>query len=208
MVCSAMDRVVVGVCFVVCCSVFAAAGCVDRNRQAALQRLQLVVDEQARADAACAARLAAADVVADADIAFDCNEKRALQRQRYDGLLTMVPHPTADEHIPPFPPVPQAVVDAPIDADGRRLFLNSKCGVCHSLDGSVVVGSSMKGLYGATVSHADGSVAVVDDAYLREAILDPGKRVTRGFVPTMPAYRGQLNEASVDVIIGFIKSLK
>lgn len=199
-VCVALVALVVGV---------SAGGCVDRNRQAALERLQLVVDEQNAKDADCSARLAAAvDVKARADIAFDCKEKRAAQLERYKGLLTMVERPSADEHIAPFPDETQASKDAPIDGDGKRLFITRQCVVCHSIDGSALVGRTAVGLYGSEVVHTDGSVAVVDDAYLREAILTPNKRVTKGYVPTMPAYAGQLNVATVDVIIEYIKTLK
>lgn len=194
----------------VCCSVVVAvAGCVDRNRQAAIERIQVVVDEQRAKDADCTTKIAgAADIKAAADVAFDCKERRLMQLERYKGLLTMVPHPTAQDGVAPFPDEPQAVKDAPIDGDGKRLFMTRQCIVCHSIDGKPLVGHTALGLYGSEITHTDGSVAVVDDAYLREAILTPNKRVTKGYVPTMPEYGQQLNVATVDVIIEFIKTLK
>ena len=186
----------------------ALSGCVDRNRQAAIERMQLVVDEQHAKDAECATKLAAAvDVKVRADVAFDCKEKRAAQLERYKGLLTMVLHPSSEEHIAAFPDETQAIKDAPIDGDGKRLFMTRQCIVCHSIDGTALVGGSAAGLYGSEVVHTDGSVAVVDDAYLREAILTPNLRVTKGYVPTMPEYGKQFNTATADVIIEYIKTL-
>ena len=186
------------------CVAVALVGCTDRTREAANDRIRLVIAEQVARDAECVKRLLTDP--SPADVAFDCNEKRAMQLERYTGLITMVPEPKPGE-IPPFPAVPVEITAAPKDGDGRRLFFTQKCSVCHSLDGTALVGQSMKGLYGSTITHTDGSTAVVDDAYLREAILQPGTRVTRGFVPTMPVYEGKLNVATVDVIIAFIKTL-
>jgi len=180
------------------------ASCTDRTREAAHDRIRLVIAEQVARDAECVRRLQTDP--SPADVAFDCNEKRAMQLERYTGLVTMIREPKPGE-IPPFPSVPAEITAAPKDGDGRRLFFTQKCSVCHSLDGTALVGQSMKGLYGSTITHTDGSTALVDDAYLREAILQPGTRVTRGFVPTMPVYEGKLNTATVDVIIGFIKGL-
>lgn len=185
--------------------VFVASACVDRTRDAARERVQLVVDEQRARDLDCIARLKTDP--SPADVAFDCNEKRVLQLERYNGLLTMILEPKPGE-VPPFPPVPAEIEAAPKDGDGKRLFFTQKCSICHSVDGSALVGQSMKGLWGKTLEHSDGTSAVVDDAYLREAILQPGKRVTKGYVPTMPTYEGKLNVATVDVIIGYIKALQ
>lgn len=194
----------------------ALAGCRDRHREAALERLGVVVAEQAAADAACTQNIAAprpdpkqperSVVQARADVAFDCREKRQLQLERYQGLLTMVPNPAPGE-IPPFPAVPAAVDAAPDDGDGHRLFVKHKCATCHSIDGSAGVGDSMRGLYGTTVRHTDGSSAVVDDAYLRESIVRPDAKLIAGQVPTMPSYAGKLNDATVDVLVSYIRSL-
>ena len=54
-----------------------------------------------------------------------------------------------------------------------------------------------------------GGAVTVDDAYLRESIVDPGAKVVQGFAAgIMPAGFGQvLSEADIAAIIAYIKSL-
>jgi len=89
------------------------------------------------------------------------------------------------------------------------------CMACHSIDGTTVgkVGPSWKGLYGSERQIANHKVKVVkaDDAYLKEAILDPAAKVVKGFEKFdtgMPIYAGALNDSQVDSLILYIKSLK
>jgi cytochrome c1 len=181
-------------------------GCADRTREAAIARMQVVVSEQERADAVCEARVASEP--SPSAVAAGCIAEREARAERYQGLLTMVPTPEAHEHLPVFPPLPPGVREAPADDDGKRLFATLKCSGCHTVDGTPLAGSSMKGLYGSTVVHTDGSTAVVDDAYLREAMLTPDARVTKGFTPVMPSYAQTTNAATIDVLIAYIKSLQ
>ena len=78
---------------------------------------------------------------------------------------------------------------------------------------SLVVGPSWKGLSGSTRTFTDGSSTPATDSYLRESILDPSKRVTKGFETTktgvgMPSYLGVLSNDQIDAIILYINSLK
>ena len=199
---SRLAVVISGVVAVVAVVGAACAACADRTRDAALARLQLIVDEQQAADADCDARVGSEP--SPSAVAAGCLEQRARRLERYQGLLTMLP--PGHQGTPAFPDVSAAVAAAPKDDDGKRLFVTLKCSGCHSIDGTPLAGSSMKGLYGSTVQHADGSSAVVDDAYLREALLSPDARVTKGFTPVMPSYAGE-NAATLDVVIAYIKSL-
>ena len=59
----------------------------------------------------------------------------------------------------------------------------------------------------------DGSTRRADESYLRESILYPAKRVTRGFETRktgvgMPPYLGVLNEDQVASLILYLKSLR
>jgi cytochrome c oxidase subunit 2 len=73
-----------------------------------------------------------------------------------------------------------------------------------------VVGPSWKGIYGEQVTLADGTTMTVDDAYLKQAILDPNSQVVKGFNPNImpPSYAQLLSEAQISDIIAFIKSVK
>jgi len=47
----------------------------------------------------------------------------------------------------------------------------------------------------------------VDDAYLREAILNPSQHITQGYAPIMPTYQGQVSEEGVIDLVEYIKHL-
>ena len=51
----------------------------------------------------------------------------------------------------------------------------------------------------------DGSVAM-DEPYIRESILDPGVRITEGYEPIMPSYRGLVSEEGILQIIQYLKA--
>ncbi len=93
---------------------------------------------------------------------------------------------------------------------GEKLFVKLGCAGCHSTteDMSVKVGP---GLYGLDAKGAemttDGEVPV-DDAYLRESIEYPEKKIVAGFEGVnMPAFRGRVNETQIAALIKYIKDL-
>ena len=47
----------------------------------------------------------------------------------------------------------------------------------------------------------------MDDAYLRQSILDPPADVVKGFQPIMPAF-GDLKKEELDALVEFIKTVK
>jgi cytochrome c oxidase subunit II len=90
-------------------------------------------------------------------------------------------------------------------------ILNRKsCTACHSMDGSILLGPSLKGLYGKMEIVIDAlgkeHEARVDDAFLERAILEPAAENVKGYPPTMP--KTPITEGEVKQIIEFIKSLK
>jgi cytochrome c oxidase subunit 2 len=48
---------------------------------------------------------------------------------------------------------------------------------------------------------------LADDAYIREAILNPSQHVTQGYAPIMPTYQGQISEEGVIALVEYIKNL-
>jgi cytochrome c oxidase subunit 2 len=54
---------------------------------------------------------------------------------------------------------------------------------------------------------ANGSTTTADEAYLREAILNPSDHVTQGYAPIMPTYQGQVSEDGVIALVEYIKNL-
>lgn len=102
-------------------------------------------------------------------------------------------HATGDPTIP-APPVP-----AETDAKGGA---------------KIAVGPPWIGLWGAKKVFSDGSeLRRVDEAYLRESILDPARRVQEGYEMErtgvgMPSYLGVLKDYEIESVVMFIKGLK
>jgi cytochrome c oxidase subunit 2 len=62
-------------------------------------------------------------------------------------------------------------------------------------------------VYGAKLALTSGGTVLADDAYLREAILNPSQHVTQGYAPIMPTYQGQVSEEGVIALVEYIKNL-
>ena len=89
---------------------------------------------------------------------------------------------------------------------GASVYNLTGCAGCHSLDGSALTGPSFQGLAGSQRAFTDGTTAVADDNYLREAIVDPAAKVVQGFDPLMPGqYSTLLSTEEIDALIAYIK---
>ena len=88
------------------------------------------------------------------------------------------------------------------------MFFSDFCNPCHSIDGSRLVGPSWKGIWGQEEELADGTKVMIDENYVRESILEPMKKVTKGYPPAMPTFKGLLTDQDIDYLIAYIKSLK
>ena len=91
-------------------------------------------------------------------------------------------------------------------SQGQELAEEQGCLGCHSLDGSASVGPTWKGLFGKTETMADNSTVVVDEAYLKEAIVNPNATVVAGFSPIMPPY--ELSNEELNALIAYAKAIK
>ena len=91
---------------------------------------------------------------------------------------------------------------------GQDIFNRMACNVCHSIDGSLKLGPTIKNQYGKEILHTDGSVVIIDDQYIRESLIDPLKHIAEGFTPIMPSYKPVLSDEDIENLIAYIKSLK
>ncbi len=98
--------------------------------------------------------------------------------------------------------------DAALIEQGAQLYKTHICFTCHSDDGSTRTGPTFAGIFGHKQELNDGSSVVVDEAYIRESLFNPGAKVAKGFLPTMPSYKGRLTDREVDALIAYIKSLR
>lgn len=90
---------------------------------------------------------------------------------------------------------------------GKLLLASYGCTACHSMDGTVGNGPSLKGVFNHQVELADGNKAMVDEAYIRESIMAPSAKVVKGFQPIMPTFKGQMKDAHVDALVAYIKKM-
>jgi cytochrome c oxidase subunit II len=90
---------------------------------------------------------------------------------------------------------------------GEKLFQDLACNTCHRPDAQGR-GPVLQGLFGKTQTLLSGETIVVDEAYVRESILNPGAKITAGFQPIMPAFQGLVSEEQLLQLIEYVKSLQ
>ena len=90
--------------------------------------------------------------------------------------------------------------------DGERLFASLSCNACHNSRPDAR-GPNLVNVYGSQLALANGQTVTADDAYLRQAILNPSQHITQGYTPIMPTYQGQVSEEGVIALVEFIKNL-
>ena len=97
--------------------------------------------------------------------------------------------------------------DEPPAESGARLFRQKGCVTCHG-----VQAPSLAGIFGrdeeVVLPSGRRQRVRVDEAYLRESILDSGAKLVAGYQPVMPSFRGQLNEEQLLQLVAYIKSLR
>ncbi len=98
--------------------------------------------------------------------------------------------------------VPKAAMAG--ELNGQKLFVELGCQGCHA---QAQVAIPLAGLFGSIVTLTDKRKVKVDEAYLRESIIDPSAKVVAGYLATMPSYAGQLTEAQLSALVGYLKTL-
>jgi cytochrome c oxidase subunit 2 len=104
-----------------------------------------------------------------------------------------------------------------------HIFCTQYCGTNHSVmigevtamspddyhSGSAAArGPNLAGVYGSKLQLTNGSEVLANDAYLRDAILNPSQHITVGYAPIMPTYQGQISEDGLIDLVEYIKGLK
>jgi cytochrome c oxidase subunit II len=90
---------------------------------------------------------------------------------------------------------------------GEKLFADLACNTCHRPDAQGR-GPVLDGLFGKTVTLQSGETSVVDEAYVRESILQPAAKIAAGYQPIMPTFQGLVSEEQLLQLIEYVKSLK
>ena len=92
---------------------------------------------------------------------------------------------------------------------GKKIYNTRACMGCHSLDGTKMTGPTWKGLWGSQRQLADNSTVAVDENYIKESILKPNAKISKGYPANqMPSYQGQLKDEDITAVIEFMKKFK
>jgi cytochrome c oxidase subunit 2 len=89
---------------------------------------------------------------------------------------------------------------------GERLFAELACNTCHRPE-TGGRGPVLNGLFGTTVVTQTGEMVVVDEAHIRESILNPSAKVHAGYQPIMPTFQGVVSEEGLLQLIEYVKAL-
>jgi cytochrome c oxidase subunit 2 len=104
--------------------------------------------------------------------------------------------------------------EPPVDC-GKKLFTMRACNVCHSIDGTKVVGPSFKGLWGREEEVYEGPPPhnapkriTVDEAYLIESVKQPLAKTVGGYAYGLMPPQPNVTDDDIRFIIEYIKTLK
>lgn len=90
---------------------------------------------------------------------------------------------------------------------GKDLFENKLgCASCHA-GGPAQRGAKLENILGTQIKLVGGASVTVDDAYIRNSILNPAAQVVDGYQPIMPTFKGQVTEEQLNGLVAYIKSL-
>ena len=90
---------------------------------------------------------------------------------------------------------------------GAKLYTELGCNACHSVDGTRLVGPSLKGLWQRKGKFTDGTEYVADAEYIRSSILQPAAQIVEGYPNGMLPYEGRIDDQQIVDITEYIKSL-
>ena len=125
----------------------------------------------------------------------------------HSGMLATIKVVTPDEFQEYMDKGPEKPGDKTPEQWGEELYASNACKTCHSVDGSKMPGPTWKGLWGKQETMESGETITVDENYVKESILKPQAKISKGFTTTqMPPYT--LNDAQIDALIAYMKTLK
>jgi cytochrome c oxidase subunit 2 len=98
----------------------------------------------------------------------------------------------------------------PVGSDAAKLIEVKGCIACHSLDGTAKIGPTLKGVFGKkeiVLRNGKEVEIVVDEAFIKQTLLEPEKERVKGFPPIMPSQKGLVTDKEIDEIIHYLKTL-
>jgi cytochrome c oxidase subunit 2 len=96
--------------------------------------------------------------------------------------------------------------DGSLAKKGEQVFLKYRCLSCHHNEAGSQ-GPNLEELYGRRVPLNNGEAAVANEAYIRESILNPSRKIVAGHTDIMPSFQGQISEEEIIAFTEFLKQL-
>jgi cytochrome c oxidase subunit II len=95
--------------------------------------------------------------------------------------------------------------DSPVAA-GQKLFQDLVCNTCHT-PGPQARGPVLTGLWGKQIELQGGGKVTMDEAYVRESIVNPQAKIVAGYQPIMPTFQGLVTEEQLLQLIAYVRSV-
>jgi cytochrome c oxidase subunit 2 len=106
----------------------------------------------------------------------------------------------------------KALPEKSSEPEGLVILKKNACTGCHSIDGTKIVSTSFKGLYGKSekvVTNGKERSVTVDDDYIKSSVYDPDKDLVVGYQKgIMKTYKGIVTEEELTKINDYLKSIK
>ncbi len=100
--------------------------------------------------------------------------------------------------------------EAEMMSAGEQLYTLKGCVTCHKTDGTTLLAPAWNGLFGkkeTVIADGNTSDVIVNEEYIKESVLEPQKKITKGFEKVLMPVLTVSNE-EIDQLIVYIKSLK
>lgn len=88
---------------------------------------------------------------------------------------------------------------------GKQVWDDKNCGNCHT-DKNTERGPSLLGIWNSTRQLENGGTAVANREYLRDSIVRPWDKISKGYQTTMQSYQSVLSEEQVLGLISYMQT--
>jgi cytochrome c oxidase subunit II len=144
------------------------------------------------------------------DYPLVCHEYCGAGHQNMMGMIRVKPRESSLSAAVPQSDVgiekPKAEGQPPVNEAGMALLSAKGCTACHSLDGTRMVGPSLKGVLGREEELEDGSKVVVDEAYILESIKNPMAKIVKGYPKVMVPM--PMTEQEMKQLVEIVKGIR
>ncbi len=96
-----------------------------------------------------------------------------------------------------------AASDDPVVA-GKAVW-EANCVVCHSGPGGI--GPNIHKAFGTMRELETGESILMDEAYVRNSIINPNDDIAKGYPAAMTSFKGQLSSTQINQVIAYLKSV-